>query len=145
MSCLPRARFSSGLPSRARIYTEPMRVLSVLPLGFAPDVLGRWGRTARPALKLPKTCPTGSARRSGEARFHPFPASFDSPGRGHLVEALRFTEVLRRTGKDSDLQAFANRAESSRAIATTSGGALWCCVRQQKSALCGDFPFSRAL
>jgi hypothetical protein len=51
---------------------------------------------------LPQTCPQGSARHSGDARFRPFPASFDSFGRGHLIEALPITEVLRWNRQDHD-------------------------------------------
>jgi hypothetical protein len=41
-----------------------------------------------------------------------------------IRESLRSTEVLRRTGKEGDLQAFANRAASARAVPTVSGGAM---------------------
>jgi hypothetical protein len=43
---------------------------------------------------LPKTCPQRSARPCRRFGFRAFPASFECPGRGDLVEALRFTEVL---------------------------------------------------
>jgi hypothetical protein len=51
---------------------------------------------------VPETCPQGSARRTAEARFDPFPASFDSPGRRTLVEALPVTEVLRWIRQDRE-------------------------------------------
>jgi hypothetical protein len=57
-------------------------------------VLEWWETDGAAALVLPKTCPQGSARHSGDADFILFPASFKDLGRAHLVEALRVTEVL---------------------------------------------------
>jgi len=67
-------------------------------------VLEWWGTDRAAALVLPKTCPQGSARHSGDADFILFPASFKDLGRAHLVEALRVTEVLCPSGQERDLQ-----------------------------------------
>src|SRR5215211_7056853 len=75
----------------ARAHRRNHKARSVLPLGLANAVLGwgGWGTDRAAALVLPKTCPHACAHHSGDTRFHPFAASFDCPGRGHLVEALR--------------------------------------------------------
>jgi hypothetical protein len=80
----------------ARVYTKN-RFRSAVS-GCSRTSCSSGGGTDRAAaLVLPKTCPQGSARHSGDADFILFPASFKDPGRAHLVEALRVTEVLRRT------------------------------------------------
>jgi hypothetical protein len=61
------------------------------------------------ALVLPKTCPQACAHHSGDTRFHSFAGSFDCPGRGHLVEPLRFREVLDRTRSEGALQGLPTR------------------------------------
>ena len=51
-------------------------------------------RSGLDSLMLPITCLQRSARPCRRFRFRPFPATFESPGRGDLVEALRFREVV---------------------------------------------------
>jgi hypothetical protein len=71
---------------------------------LANVVLEWWGTDRAAARVLPKTCPQGSARPSGDADFILFAASFKDLGRAHLVEALRVTEVLCPSGQEPDLQ-----------------------------------------
>jgi hypothetical protein len=74
-----------------------------------------------------------------------FPATFGCSGRGRLVEALPFTEVLRRTGKEGDLQAFANRGgELESGPHGKAEVPVVLCQTTKIPALRG-FPFSRAL
>jgi hypothetical protein len=79
-------------------------------------VLEWWGTDRAAALVLPKTCPQGSARQSGDADFILFPASFKDLGRAHLIEALRVTEGLRGTGQRLICRHFAGSAASSTVV-----------------------------
>jgi hypothetical protein len=96
-----------GSPLARAYIEEPTRARSALPLGLANALLGVGDRAV--ALVLPKTCPQACAHHSGDTRFHSFAGSFDCPGRGHLVEPLRFREVLDRTRSEGALQGLPTR------------------------------------
>jgi hypothetical protein len=72
-------------------------------------------------------------------------AVLDTSAEPGILKALPLKEVLRHIRKHADLQALYERRGESTAVPTITGGALWFCVRQQKSPICGDFPLVRAL
>jgi hypothetical protein len=83
--------------------------------------------------------------RRDPAEMRPFTAVLEGGTPISTPESLRFTEVLRRTGKEGDLQAFANRAASARAVPTVRRRySVVLCQTTKIPALRG-FPFSRAL
>jgi hypothetical protein len=95
-----RARLLTGRclvgPPRARAYIRrPKEASHLWPLGCLRTLPGWWRWDRADALLLPKICPEGSPPRQCRPRFRRSSGDFRVSGRGHHVESLPSTEVLR--------------------------------------------------